>query len=194
MNAFLTQAPVAWYVCRAAGLVAFAALTLSVWLGLGMSTRLLGPKRHKALFGWHQTLAWTGLSMLVLHAGALLFDPTLHFGLASVLTPFASAWRPAAVAAGVIAGWVTLVLAGSFRLRKRIGQRGWRRLHYATFAAFALALGHALTAGSDLRGLGGPLLAVVAAAPVIWLGFVRILLPRTTPNPRPATRDAAVAA
>ena len=47
-----------------------------------MSTRLLGPKRQKSLFGWHQTLAWTGLSMLALHAGALLFDPTLHFGLA----------------------------------------------------------------------------------------------------------------
>jgi predicted ferric reductase len=186
MNAFLTHAPVAWYVARAAGLVAFGALTLSVWLGLAMSTRLLSPKRHKSLFGWHQTLAWTGLSMLVLHAGSLLFDPTLHFGLASVLAPFASAWRPVAVAAGVVAGWLTLVLAVSFRLRKRIGQRGWRRLHYATFAAFALALGHALTAGTDLRGLGGPLLAVLAAGPVVWLTFVRVLLPRTVPTPRPA--------
>ena len=106
-------------MARAAGLVAFGALTLSVWLGLGMSTRLLGPKRHKSLFGWHQTLAWTGLSMLALHAGALLFDPTLHFGLTSVLAPFASAWRPVAVAAGVVAGWLTLVLALSFRLRNR---------------------------------------------------------------------------
>jgi len=71
-------------------------------------------------------------------------------------------------------------------LRKRIGQRGWRRLHYATFAAFVLALGHALTAGTDLRGLGGPVLAVLAAGPVLWLTFVRILLPRTTPAPKPA--------
>jgi predicted ferric reductase len=194
VNTFLAQAPLAWYVARAAGLVAFAALTLSVWLGLGMSTRLLGPKRHKSLFVWHQTLAWTGLSMLVLHAGALLFDPTFHFGFASVLAPFASAWRPAAVAAGVIAGWLTLVLAVSFRLRKRIGQRGWRRLHYATFAAFVLALGHALTAGTDLRGLGGPLLALIAAGPVVWLGFVRILLPRTAPSPRTRHQEAAVAA
>lgn len=191
MNAFLSQAPVAWYVARAAGLVAFGALTLSVWLGLAMSTRLLGTKRHKSLFGWHQTLAWTGLSMLGLHAGALLFDPTLHFGLASVLAPFASAWRPVAVAAGVVAGWLTLVLATSFRLRKRIGQRGWRRLHYATFLAFALALGHALTAGTDLRGIGGPLLAAIAAGPVIWLTFVRILLPRSAQAPRPAMQPAA---
>lgn len=192
MNAFLTQAPVAWYVVRAAGLVAFAALTLSVWLGLATSTRLLGPKRLKSLVGWHQTLAWTGLSMLALHAGALLFDPTLHFGLPSLLVPFAAPWRPAAVAAGVVGGWLMLVLATSFRLKKWIGQKGWRRLHYASFAAFVLALGHALTAGTDVHGVRGPILAAVAAGPVIWLGLARILMPRAAPTrpARPATEPA----
>jgi methionine sulfoxide reductase heme-binding subunit len=178
VNAFLTQAPVAWYVVRAAGFVAFGALTISVWLGLAMSTRLLGPRRMKSLLGWHQTIAWTGLSMLGLHAGALLFDPTLHFGLPALLVPFAAPWRPVAVAAGVVTGWLTLAIASSFRLRKWIGQKGWRRLHYATFAAFVLALGHALAAGTDLRGAGGPILAAVAAGPVIWLGLARVLMPR----------------
>lgn len=179
MNAFLAHAPVAWYVARAAGLVAFGFLTLSVWLGLAMSTRLLGNTKQKMLFGWHQTLAWTGLSMLALHAGALLFDPTLHFGLGSVLVPFASPWRPGAVAAGVVGGWTTLMLAVSFRLRTVIGQKGWRRLHYASFVAFFLALGHALTSGTDLRGASGPIVAALAAGPVIWLTFYRILMPRT---------------
>ena len=49
MNAFLAHTAVAWYVTRAAGLVAFGLLTLSVWLGLGMSTRLLGSKMEFAL-------------------------------------------------------------------------------------------------------------------------------------------------
>jgi hypothetical protein len=178
VNAFLANAPVAWYVARAAGLIAFAALTLSVWLGLATSTRLLGTRRQKHVFAWHQTLAWTGLSMLGLHATALLFDPTLHFGLGQVLVPFASTWRPGAVAAGVVAGWLTLALAWSFRLRKRIGQRGWRRLHYASFVAFVLSLGHALTAGTDLRGLSGLVAAGIATAPVVWLGLYRILAPR----------------
>jgi hypothetical protein len=191
MNAFLAHAPVAWYVARAAGLVAFGLLTLSVWLGLAMSTRLLGNTRQKLLFGWHQTLAWTGLSMLGLHAGALLFDPTLHFGLASVLVPFASPWRPAAVAAGVVAGWLTLILAASFRMRKRIGQKGWRRLHYASFAAFFLALGHALTSGTDLQGGGGPILAALAAGPVIWLTIYRILMPKTTGRAQAVRKSTA---
>jgi hypothetical protein len=177
MSTLVAHAPVAWYVARAAGLVSFGLLTLSVWLGLVMSTRL-ATRLQKHLFGWHQTLAWTGLSMLALHAGALLLDPTLHFGLPSVLVPFASAWRPGAVAAGVVAGWLVLMLALSFRLRRVIGQRGWRRLHYASFAAFFLSLGHALTAGSDLRGVNGPILAALAAGPAVWLIFYRVLAPR----------------
>jgi methionine sulfoxide reductase heme-binding subunit len=172
--------PVAWYVARASGLVAFGLLTFSVWLGLAMSTRLLGPKRQKPLLALHSTLAWTGLAFILLHGLALLFDPVLHFGLASVLVPFAAAWRTGAVAAGVVAGWVALALATSFRARRWIGQKGWRRLHYASFAAFALSLGHALAVGTDLRGVGGPVLALVAAGPVLWLGFYRLLVPRTT--------------
>jgi sulfoxide reductase heme-binding subunit YedZ len=179
-----TTLPIAWLVARSAGLVAFGLLTLSVWLGLAMSTRLLGPRRQKSLLGLHRTLAWTGLSMIGLHIGAVLLDPVLHFGLAAALVPFAAPWKTGAVAAGVVAGWLSLALASSFRLRKWIGQKGWRRFHYATFAAFALSLGHALLVGTDLRGLGGPLLALVAAGPVLWLTFYRLLVPRTATGSR----------
>ena len=101
--------------------------------------------------------------------------------------PFASSWRPGAVAAGVVAGWLSLALAASFRMRRLIGQRGWRRLHYASFLAFVLALCHALASGTDLAGLGGPIVAAAAGGPVLFLGLLRILTPA-----RP--RRAAVAA
>src|SRR4029078_9792131 len=119
-----------------------------------------------------------GLSMVGLHALALLFDPTIHFGPAALLVPLAAPWHPGAVAAGVIAGWLSLMLALSFRLRKWIGQRGWRRLHYASFAAFVLAVAHAITAGTDLIGIRGSIVAAVALGPVLWLAFARMLLPR----------------
>jgi hypothetical protein len=180
--------PTAWLVARAAGLVAFGLLTLSVWLGLAMSTRLLGPKRQKLLLPLHRTLAWTGLSMVGLHLGALMLDPVLHFGFLSALVPGAAGWRPAAVALGVVAGWLSLALAASFNARRWIGQKGWRRLHYASFAAFWLALGHALLSGTDLRGFGGPVTALLAAGPVLWLTFYRLLVPRTR------TRTAVTAA
>jgi DMSO/TMAO reductase YedYZ heme-binding membrane subunit len=118
-----------------------------------------------------------------LHVFALVLDPVMHFGVLSVLVPFAAPWKSGAVAAGVIAGWLSLALAASFRMRKWIGQKGWRRLHYASFAAFALSLGHALLVGTDLRGLGGPVLALLAAGPVLWLSFYRLLMPRSAPRP-----------
>ena len=180
--------PVAWLVARAAGLVAFGLLTLSTWLGLAMSTRLVGPKRMKGLLAWHRTLVWTGLAMIGLHVLALLADPTMHFGLAAVLLPFAAPWHPGAVAAGVVTGWLMLMLALSFRARKWIGQRGWRRLHYASFAAFGLALGHALFTGTDLRGVGGPILAALAFGPTLWLVLLRILEP--TQRRQPAVQRA----
>ena len=185
-----TSLPLAWMIARAAGLVAFGLLTLSVWLGLAMSTRLLGPKRQKRLLGLHRTLVWTGLTMIVFHVGALMLDPVMHFSALGALVPFASPYKPVAVAAGVVAGWLSLTLAASFRMRKWIGQKGWRRLHYASFGAFALALGHALTTGTDLRGLGGPVLALLAAGPVLWLTFYRLLMPQSAVR-RPSAPAAA---
>ncbi len=182
--------PLTWFIARAAGLVAFALLTLSVWAGLTMSSRLLGPKRQKSLLEWHRTLVWTSLAAVGLHGAAVLADPVLHFGPLAVLVPFAAPWKPGAVAAGITAAWLGLALALSFPLRKRIGVRAWRKLHYASFAAFTLALGHALFSGTDVRGLRGPLLVLIAAGPVLWLSFYRLLTPRTLPR-RVAPTQAA---
>ncbi len=182
--------PTAWLIARAAGLVAFAFLTASVWLGLAMSTKLLPTRRTKLLFGWHQTLMWTALSMLVLHGVALLLDPVMRFGPQAVLVPGLAPWRPVAVSAGVVAGWLSLTLALSFHVRRRIGQKRWRLLHYASFIAFALAVGHSINVGTDLQGTRGLFFAAVALGPVLWLVFARILMPRETVRAR-VSRTAA---
>jgi methionine sulfoxide reductase heme-binding subunit len=138
---------------------------------------------------------WTGLSMVALHGMALLLDPTMHFGFGSVLVPGVAAWRPITVAAGIVTGWLMLTLAVSFHVRRRIGQKRWRLLHYAGFAGFFLGLWHALTAGTDLIDVRGLVFACVAAAPVLWLTIARILMPRSAPRrvaptPRPTDQPA----
>ncbi|MGZ4409850.1 MAG: hypothetical protein ACXVY6_13870, partial [Gaiellaceae bacterium] len=93
---------------------------------------------------------------------------------------------------GVIAAWFSLMLALSFRARSWIGQRGWRLLHYTSFAAFGLALMHALYAGTDFVGVKGPIVATVALAPVLWLGFLRILEPSRRSPRRPDAEPTAL--
>lgn len=185
MIAATAGVPVAWLVARSAGLVAFGLLTVSVWLGLAMSSRLLDPRRQKQLMGWHQTLLWTGLGMVALHGISLLLDPTLRFGFLAVLVPGTAPWRPVAVTAGVVAAWLMLTLAASFHVRRRMGQKQWRLLHYAGFAGFACGLGHLLTVGTDVRGTTGLVVAALAGGPVLWLAFARILVTRVPPRPNP---------
>ena len=180
VNAFLAHAPVAWYVARAAGLVAFGFLTLSVWLGTG--DEYASAREHEA----EDALRLAPDACMDGAVDARPYTPgrccsTRRCTSASARCSSRSRRRGAPVRSPP--GWspvgLTLMLAASFRLRTVIGQKGWRRLHYASFAAFFLALGHALTSGTDLRGGGGPIVAALAAGPVIWLTFYRILMPRT---------------
>jgi sulfoxide reductase heme-binding subunit YedZ len=135
---------------------------------------------------------WTAIAMLVLHGGALAFDPVMRFGIVGVLVPGAAPWRPVPVAAGIVTAWLMLALAASFHVRRRIGQRRWRLLHYASFLAFTFGLYHALNVGTDLTGTRGLIFAGVAAAPVVWLVYARILMPRAGARQVPA-RPAAPA-
>ena len=140
--------PVAWLVARAAGLVALALLTISVTLGLTLSTKLLGGRRGKMLLGWHQTIMWTAVAMLGLHGAALAVDPVMRFGLVGVLVPGVAPWRPVPVAAGIVTGWLMLTLALSFRVRRRIGR--------AVGACFTTEASSALRWASTTRSTSAP--------------------------------------
>jgi hypothetical protein len=42
-----------------------------------------------------------------------------------------------------------LIVTASFYLRRFIGQRAWRVIHYTTFLAFAGSTAHGIAAGTD---------------------------------------------
>ena len=58
-------------------------------------------------------------------------------------------YRPLATSLGVLAAELMVIVYASFSLRKRIGVRNWRRLHWATYGIFAAATAHGLAAGTD---------------------------------------------
>ncbi|MGN6755536.1 MAG: hypothetical protein ACTHMJ_04005, partial [Thermomicrobiales bacterium] len=73
----------------------------------------------------------------------------------------------------------TYLLAGiwaSSRLRRRVGQRWWRRIHFLSFAAFLLVLLHGMLAGTDSAAIGIRLLYWLSGGSVLWLTLYRVLL------------------
>jgi methionine sulfoxide reductase heme-binding subunit len=141
--------PTFWLLARASGLAAYAVLTLSVLAGLVLKSRPFARLRAATVTDVHRTLALTGLGALALHAVSLVLDTTVRVSPLALVVPGLVSYRPAAVAVGVLGAWLFAVVTGSFWLRKRIGVRMWRRVHWLTYALFAAATFHGVAAGTD---------------------------------------------
>lgn len=188
-----------WYISRSSGLVAYVLLTLSVVLGLMLSARSPRPLLPRALaFDLHQFLSILTLTMIGVHAGILLFDTYLGFGPAEILVPFASGSQPLLTATGVIATWSLIGVTASFWVRRHIGQRTWRRLHYVSFASWLLALVHGFAQGTDTHIPFVSATYILSAAVVAGLLTYRIgsrsgsRTPASTPPPHagPGSRES----
>lgn len=181
----------AWLTVRASGMVALAALTLTVWLGLASAGGLL--KRRPQLRGTvgivHEMLALAAIGALAVHCVALLFDGWLKPSVLQVLVPFSMSHAPFWTGLGQLAGYAVLLLGPSFYLRKRIGAKRWRSIHRFTTVAFLLAVGHAIGSGTDAGSawLLLPLLGGTAVAVVL----VAIRAARANRRPAPPARRAA---
>ncbi len=139
-----------WYLARASGIVAFWLLALSSALGVGMTSRLwdrIAGRRWP--FEVHRFSSILALAFVGLHIAALIPDSWTDFTPADLLVPGLSTYRPLAVAMGVVAMYGAVVTIASFYVRKLIGYKTWRTLHYGTFAVFVLVLLHGIYAGTD---------------------------------------------
>jgi hypothetical protein len=168
-----------WYLARASGLVAWALLSASVLWGLCLSTRVFDRSvSPKWLTDLHRYFGGTALLFTGMHIATLVADSYVHFGAKEVLVPFASAWRPVAVAWGVIALWILLAVEATSLLMKHLPRRVWHAIHLSSFVLFFAATTHAITAGTDSRATGFVIGCAAALSTVLLLSLVRLLVPR----------------
>jgi DMSO/TMAO reductase YedYZ heme-binding membrane subunit len=166
-----------WYLTRATALLAYLALTAAVIYGLLLSTKLLDRIAHRAVsFTLHQDLSAIGLALALVHAALLMLDRTAPYSPAELVIPFTGPYRPLWVGIGQIAMALTIVVLGSFYVRKGIGQKRWRQVHYLAFAAWAAATVHGVMAGTDSQADPMRLGYVVSAAIVTFLLAYRVVL------------------
>jgi DMSO/TMAO reductase YedYZ heme-binding membrane subunit len=159
-----------WYVARSSGFIAWGLAAASVIWGLLLSTRFLGRKPGGP---WINDLhGFLGLSSLVavgVHLVALHADTYTHWGLADLLVPMATDWKPGATAWGVVAMWAMIVVQVSSWLRNRMSKQLWRRLHLLAFITYATSTMHLLQAGTDADNTYVRLAVEVSIAVIVGL-------------------------
>jgi sulfoxide reductase heme-binding subunit YedZ len=171
-----SPSPVTWYLARAAGIVLYLLLWTAVVTGLGLTTGLLDrwPGRG-ILFSLHAFATNLTYGFLALHVISLAADTTVRFVPRDLLVPFASGWREPWTGFGVLAAGLTVLIGASFSLKRIIGQRAWRALHWLTFPLYALALLHGVGAGSDTSAPWMSALYLTTASTVVLLASYRLL-------------------
>ena len=164
-----------WYVDRAAGYTALVLLTASILLGLLLSLKVASPRWPRFLTNdVHEYITLMALVFIAIHGFAILIDPFMRFGWGDVLVPLGTAYHPMAMALGIVAGYLALAIWLSSRVRKQIGFRMWRRLHYATFLVYTFSCVHSLLIGNDRTTTWGRGVVVMSVVLVVALTAIRV--------------------
>jgi predicted ferric reductase len=188
MTKLLASEQLWWYVARSGGIVALLLTGSSVLLGLVMSTRIMkGAASPQWLNGTHRWLGGLSVTFTAVHVLALVLDSFVSFGVLDILVPFASSWKPGAVAWGIVTMYLLLAVQITSLLGKRIPRTWWKRVHATSFLLLWTGLVHGATAGT---GASQPANIVATAALTrlaVFLSAYRVLTKRRTPSPKPAT-------
>jgi len=142
--------PGLWYATRATGLVTLLLLTVSVLLGILTAGRFTGGSWPRFLSqGLHRNISLLVLAFLALHVGTTVVDTYTSISLTAAFVPFASAYKAAWLSLGAVAVDLLLALMATSLVRRWLGYRAWRRVHWLAYACWPVAVAHGLGIGTD---------------------------------------------
>jgi predicted ferric reductase len=144
--------PWAWYVSRAAALLAFSLLYVSVFFGLAIRIPFLAKLVSQVnSLRLHRSIAVQALLLALIHGAALMGDKTINFTPTDVFVPFATSYETDLVALGIIAFYMMAVLIATSYGKKFLPQSFWRATHSLNIGLYVIAVTHALYLGTDLK-------------------------------------------
>ncbi len=156
-----------WYVNRAAGVVALLLLTLTTVLGILEVNRWSSRRWPRFIVdGLHRNASLWALAVLVIHILTTVLDSFTPISLKDAVIPFSSPYRPIWLGLGALAFDLLLAVALTSVLRRRLGHRSWRAVHWVAYACWPLAVLHGLGTGTDASQLW------MLALTLLCLGFV----------------------
>jgi methionine sulfoxide reductase heme-binding subunit len=172
---FAVSAPALWYLSRGSGAVSLILLSVAVALGVVDQRRWYAPRWPRfAVHSLHRWVSLFALCFLLVHILSAVVDSFAPIGLLDAVIPLHGSYRPLWLGLGALAFDMLVAVAVTSLLKKRIGHRNWRAVHWLSYAAWPVAVLHGLGTGSDVRH--GWLLAIDAACvAAVWIAiFIRV--------------------
>ncbi|MBI5089774.1 MAG: ferric reductase-like transmembrane domain-containing protein [Actinobacteria bacterium] len=184
-----------WYISRSSGWVAFVLLAVTVvWGILGITKIIERRGLPKWLIELHRYLAMLSLVFTAIHLAGLVGDNYMHVAWREILVPYALDYRSGAVALGIVALYLLVVVQVSSWLRPHLPRKLWKGLHMLSYPAMWLVAMHGLRAGTDASNLAvraGVMVVVGLTSLLILLRIVRGRTVRRQPRTEPARTEAA---
>jgi sulfoxide reductase heme-binding subunit YedZ len=180
--------PTAGTASAASGVISLVLLTASLVLGVAVGQRRQLPAlcRYPSR-KLHEYASMLALGFLVLHILAAVAEPFGRVRWIAVFVPFVPAAGRLWLGLGAVSFDLLTALVLTSLLRRRIGRRTWRLVHWTSYACWPAAEAHSLGLGAEMRSgrlldlAVGCLVAVTAAASWRVLGRRR----GSTRRPRP---------
>ena len=179
-----------WFATRGAGIVSLILTTGVVYLGI------LSVLRWKtaawppfATAGLHKNLGLLSGVFLLIHIVTAIVDPYTSLGPIAALIPFASSYKTLWLGLGVIAFDLGIALIVTSLLRRHVGQRTWRAIHWTSYLAWPMAVVHSIGTGTDARAPW--MLAITAACVVAVVAATAVRVVNGRPEPAPNRAAAA---
>jgi sulfoxide reductase heme-binding subunit YedZ len=161
-----------WYLARGTGALALVLLTASVVLGIVGSVRFAAPRWPRfAIDAVHRDVSLLVVVVLVIHIVTSVLDGFAPIRLFDGVIPFVTPYRPLWMGLGTLAFDLLLAIAITSMVRRRLGYRTWRAIHWLAYASWPVAVLHGLGTGSDVKQwwmLALTAACIVAVLVAVW--------------------------
>lgn len=183
------ETPWAWYMVRAAGIIGFIFLWITIFLGLAIRNPIL-KKIVEPIYSFdlHCFTAAAAVFWALIHGTGLLFDETLNFGIKDIIIPYFSKTifvNPNYMALGIMAFYAMAIIAITSYLRSHIRHWLWRVLHFLNPIVFIFVVIHGYVNGTDIKNfwIGNAFLFSAFILVVIYLlGLVFAIINKVKKN------------
>jgi methionine sulfoxide reductase heme-binding subunit len=164
-----------WYLARGTGVVSLLLLTAIVVLGVMGPLRVAAPRWPRfAIDGLHRDLSLLVMVVLVLHIATSVLDGFAPITWLNAVIPIGATYRPLWLGLGALSFDLLLALVITSLVRRRLGYRSWRAIHWAAYASWPVAVAHGLGTGTDASSTWMLLITAVCLAAVVVAVAMRI--------------------